>query len=273
MTNVNPIAGRIVLRRISDRAGFILGALRLPTHFKILESAGYPFVLASTGLRVFNPPFDMGSPAEIDGWGIDASLQSRTWPAFAASPELMMVRFLSAFPSENVRTVYGATRCLPVPADAVDTWFDITKHGELRKLRTPADGTGLTGAQLLTQLCVWPDAHGTLHCLPQHPSRWRPVYLRLCELTASVGEGALGEGEYYRLVRRDTELSRAAPLHLDREYAKYLARLKAEGGLEIASPMTSEERHTREARATRILRELRLIDGTGPTAMPSQSPG
>jgi len=237
----------------------MLGVLQFPEDFQVLESAGYVVCLSVFGLRVYSPPIDTGPPAGTDSWGINASLQSPSWPAFAARPDLMMVRFIAAFPQQNVWTVYGASRHLPVYSangDANHAWFDVDKEGQLKEIAAPSEEmVGFSCAQLLTQLCIWPDAQGTLHCLPQHFSRWRPIYLRLSELTARVGEGAVSEKEYYQRVREDPELSQVAPLQLDAPFVKYLARLKAAGGLHLSTPNTAEQLRARKALAKRVLRE------------------
>jgi hypothetical protein len=257
--SVTPISGRVVLRPLSDGSGALLGVLQLPGHFAVVESAGYPLFLSDSGLRVYDPPFDAGPSPDVDGYGINASLAARDWPEFAEIPELMMVRFIAAFPEQNVWTVYGATRHVSIRSvnlRATDTWFDVDNQGQLQEIAAPAEEYGYTCSQLLTAFCVWPNADGTLHCLAEHPSRWRPVYLRHSEVTAQLGDGTLSEEEYYRLIRQDAELARVAPLHPDLEYARFLARLKSEGGVEIIRPMTVDQKQTREARATRILREM-----------------
>jgi hypothetical protein len=223
-------------------------------------------------LRVYNPPFDVGPRQEIDGWGINASLTSCDWLAFADLPELMKVRFIAAFPEQNMWAVYGASRRLTVRSEnarATHAWFDVGKTGLLREVAAPAEGNGYACSQLLTTLCVWPNADGILHCLAENPSRWRPVYLRYSELAAQVGEGTISEQEYYWRVRQDAELHHIAPLHLDLEYARFLARMKAEGGLEAIGPMTTDQKQAREARAHRIVRELNSMTLPAPsTAQP-----
>ena len=127
--------------------------------------------------------------------------------------------------------------------------------GQFEEIAAPAQSDGLSCSQLLTDLCVWPDARGRQHCLPQHPSRWRPVSLRLSKLTAQVGEGTLSEAQFYQRVRADAKLRRAAPLDL--EFARYLARIKVAGGLRLSRPMTTEQKKARHALAGRILRDMR----------------
>jgi hypothetical protein len=210
-------------------------------------------------LRVYNPPLDEGPPAEVDGWGIKAALESRNWPAFAGIPELMMIRFIAAFPGQNVWAVYGASRRLTVCSEnarATHAWFDVGEEGRLQEIAAPIEGNGYACSQLLTDFCVWPNAHGVLYCLAQHPSHWRPVYRRFHVLTAEVGRGRVSEKDYYRRVSRDKELRRIAPLHLDLQYARFLGRMLTEGGRESLDPMTIEQQQAREARAARILQEM-----------------
>lgn len=255
-----PTSGRIVMRLLPDGSGALLGVLRFPVQFRVLESAGYLFCLSRRGARIYNPPYDAGPPADVDGWGINASLRSPQWPVFLAHPEFMLVRFIAAFPKQNVWAVYGAARLLPITGSSSPggpVWFDVVNGGQFEEIAAPAQGDGLSCSQLLTDLCVWPDARGRQHCLPQHPSRWRPVYLRFSKLTAQVGEGTLCEAQFYQRVRADAKLKRVAPLHLDLEFARYLARIKVAGGLRLSRPMTTQQKKARHALAARILRDMR----------------
>jgi hypothetical protein len=273
---ISPISGRVVLRPLSDGSGSLLGVLQLPTHFPIAESAGYLLFLDSSGLKVWNPPFDAGPPPEIDGWGINASLKNCNWPAFAELPELMMVRFIAAFPEQNVWAVYGASRRLTVQSEsphATHIWFDVNDQGRFREIAAPAEGNGYSCAQLLTALCVWPNAEGTLHCLAQLPSRWRPVYLRQRELATLVGDGIISEQEYSQRVSRDPELRHIGPLRLEPEYARFLARLGAENGPVAFGPMTAEQKKSREARAQRICQEIEGIERPDSSVTPPPAIG
>ena len=104
--SISPTSGRIVMRPLPDGSGALLGVLGFPAQFRVLESAGYLFCPSRRGARIYDPPYDAGPPADIDGWGINASLRSPQWPVFLAHPELMLVRFIAAFPKQNVWAVY-----------------------------------------------------------------------------------------------------------------------------------------------------------------------
>jgi hypothetical protein len=261
--SVSPISGRIVMRLLADGSGSLLGTLRFAQGVDIAESAGYLFSPRDTGSRLYRQPYDAGLPEGVEGYGINHALTQPHWPVFLGARDLMLVRFVAAFPADNVWAVYGAAKNLAVPSSHFEPghiWFDVGSQGKLHGIPAPAEGNGLSCAQLLTQLCVWPDAAGRLHCLAQHPRAWRTDYLELAELTAQVGEGCLSEMNFFHRVRAKPRLQRTAPLRVDMDYARYLVHLKAKDGLQLSGPMTAEQMARQDALSKRILRELRLTE-------------
>jgi len=96
---------------------------------------------------------------------------------------------------------------------------------------------------------------GVLHSLPAIESEWRPVYLRHSLLLASLGAGEISEETLIRTVRNDPQLAHIGSLSIDRDYARYLARLRDLGGLRELGPKSAEENDRARDLAQQVIRE------------------
>ncbi|ABO59905.1 hypothetical protein LA345_39775 (plasmid) [Burkholderia vietnamiensis] len=249
-----PTSGRLVVRH-ADSGQVLLGVLCLPEAFAVEEGAAYVLMMAGGQVSVVDQKIDSGLPREVSGFGIDSYLRHACWRATSV-PGTLAVRFLRAF-GETGYVVFGPSQNAIVDEQLFNrshAWFDVI-DGELRSLDAPFDACGSACSQLLNSNVVWPDPSGTLHALPTHQSTWRPVYLQHALLMASLGAGEITEEAFIETVRADPRLFHIRSLSIDKEYAKYLARLRQLNGICEAGPKTADQYQRTMALAQQALRD------------------
>ncbi|WP_432263135.1 hypothetical protein [Cupriavidus sp. TMH.W2] len=227
-----PINGRLAIRRTGGDMFVLVGLLYLPSAFPVVEGAGYLAMIHGTELEIADQPIDRGLPEDIEGFGIEAALRSSLWPATQV-PGTLIVRFIKAFDAANGWVVFGPSQVPLLPPSAFHrdhAWLDV-RSGSLAAISAPAEVNGSTCSQILSNFVVWPDSDGVLYSLPTTESAWRSVYVRHTTLVASLGAGELSEQQFIDMVRGDAELFHIRSLSIDRDYARYLARLRDLGGI------------------------------------------
>lgn len=258
MTDANhaiPTTGRLLLRELSDGAALV-GVLFFPREFQIIEGAAYPAVFSNGTLAVLTKALDAGLPQQAVAAGVPGMLQARIWPR-TIPPDVVVVRFLKAFPEDNGWTLVAAIEPHAVPKLATDYaghgWYEV-REGALDPIPAPISAIGMSMGQLLNQFAVWPDVAGVPHSVPAIESTVREDMLRKSRLLAEVGRGERTWKSYSQVVR--AELQHVATTLYDPDYARHLAELEALDGLHLDAPMTLEALLQRHAKTREAIRRV-----------------
>jgi len=243
------IAGRIMFRQTGDNATILVGVLTLPAHVHIIEGALYLMVLWGNRVAIAHQALDDGVPARKGAYGIDGLLHEPLWRSTSA-PGTLCVRFIKAFPEDNVWSVFGPSKTPLLPSAAFQrghAWCDIV-DGAMVPIDAPIDATGKGISSPLTSYAIWPGPAGNFYCMPQAFAEHRPAFLRHRKLLASLGRGEMEQAQYVSAVRADKGLRDIAPYGTpESEYLQFLVTLDAEGGLTEDAPIecNAHAAHTR----------------------------
>ena len=259
------VRGRLFLRQCpldGKSPGFaIVGVLHFPETVVIEESTPYMAFVGHAGFQVLEPLSDRvierGEAYEdcVSGW-LRAPLWCSGW-----YPEILVVRFLKAFPDSNGWVAVMATRENPfhdLIFENGDAWVDID-GGTSQAIQAPTRTTGESPTGVL-RACAWPDRGGVLHTLPASSSVFRRDLFTLQNLVARRTLGEISQEEYDTAVAARpalAQLSRSIGLtRIETDYALFLARLYQAGRLSIEVPQTASQSAARESVVERIVADL-----------------
>lgn len=254
--DITPQAGRIVIRKLADANSALTGILHLPASFVPTEGAAYLATMFDGELRVYDDPMDSGINEDLEGYGIQAVLMSRTWRA-TSTPNSTVVRFIGAFPETNSWTFFGATVQPLADPELYDksghAWFDV-EEGRMRPLALDVQAQGRQVAQLLTNLPIWPDRNGVLHTLPAIETSYRQAYYEHSMLMARYGAGEIDRDALNALVRADPKIFKIRTSYIDEDFCAYLAHLRDAGGILVDAPVAAHEIQARNERSRMAIR-------------------
>lgn len=237
--------GRLCVRNVGRGEYAIVGCLTFPPTFRPTECAQYLALDTGEGLsvsahRIDSAPLDQ----ELDGAGVAHLLQAPIWRETALVGAFTF-RLYEAFPDDNIWTLFGVSRQAPLravsPASA-HSWFDM-EPGRIRAFEAPWAGqeVGEGIASLLDRLPVWPGPHDEHYTLPAMESSYRHHFARYADLMAQLGAGEIDHEGLIEAVRADPHIFHIRHGSIQEDYCRYLAVLRALGGIEATRPYTQRE--------------------------------
>lgn len=248
-------SGLLVIREMSRNASALVGIVHLSPAIAPVEGALYLVTLRQGQFEVASGPLGEGGLEPEQEGDVTAALLSRCWRGTSV-PDTLTVRFLSAFPDSNGWVLYGASQQPLVelaPRDASGhAWLGI-ESGATSALGPVANGAGLSTAQLLSTLPVWPDAAGVPHVLPTMSQELRADYHEYSKLLARHGAGDITRAELESAVKTDPLLYRVHGFSVDFSYCQYLAQLSDAGGLPLHGVRSLAQYTADQARSLQIV--------------------
>lgn len=256
-TAVLPLSGRLIARQLAGGQEVLVGLLHLPPAFTPREGALYLALINEHGIGLVPDVIDADFPDEMQGAGMTGALRATCWRQTAVAGALT-VRFVEAFPESNGWCIYGPSERALLPEGCYHRGhaFLEVQHGALATLTPPEGLHGITPAQMLDMLPLWPDASGVMHIVPTMEARWRPAYFAHSLLQAQYGAGEITAEQLKQAVEDDPRLRQIVYGRPDLEYCRYLAARRAAGGLQPQRPMTAQQQAEHEAVATQLTRQF-----------------
>ena len=253
-------AGRVVLRKVGGGETALVGIFHFEPAFKIVEGASYLLHLQESGVSVYSNVVDPEVPADLAAFDIGYHLTAPIWRKPAVDG-VLVVRFILQWPATNSWLVYGCAPASPVSDDKYSAtghlWLEQDANG-LRSIVAPAEGMGLTMAQMASDLLVWPDAQGVFHTLCCIPTNWRADYLAYNKLQVSLGRGHITRFEFKSHIYNDDRLF-FLQTNPNEDYLRYLVRLDDLGGIQEAAPYSEVQLRERSERCEEAIRCALLV--------------
>ena len=212
---------------------------------------GYGMIAGAETIQFVREPIH-GVPAEkmgLQGANIDGFFGAPIWKSLDLSQLLghhgqgVLSRFIEAFPEQNGWLMMSMFKAQPLWLErfpdamkSCNAWFDI-KNGKLAPIEGPVNATGESLSSLASRHVIWPDRNGVHHTLCANEAQWREDYFRQASLFADVGEGLISMEEARSQIEKDKRLSLIETQIPDANYVRFLAALRAAGGLSKMQPM------------------------------------
>lgn len=261
---VMPNGGRICQRAVAGGHLWI-GALHLPDDFTPTEGVAYLAVQREGRLlllrREVSEPLSPQHQVENIGGLLQAPIWNKTMDSDA-----LCVRFIEAFPGENVWGVYGASHYAPPEGSPSHLWADISPRGEIKPIEAPFDAQGYAVGQMLSTQPVWPRRNGDLYTIPQIQSGYRQDQYDYHQLLLKAARDPEVMEELPSFVRQNPKFW-SMSTSVDPLFTQYLDHLDREGMVQIDAPHSAAEVARKEAMSAAIMKALMDIDDT-PRARP-----
>lgn len=245
-----PLSGRLWIRQTGQNQ-IIAGVLHLPSECKPIELDEMLIDLRQGRVRLVD-----GVPQTPPHYPVHCLTDELRQPRWHATSlhGCGTVRAVRAFPCSNGWTVCGLSH-----SGFIVSGLDPSGHafldvcdGSWSRAAIECDTRGMAVAQVMRDLALWPDSHGTPHTLPILTEAARTAYWRHANLLADLADDVIDEGHYHAAKKTDLALSEIECGRLDRDYAKFLAEMRRSGFLIAERAQTAEELIERED----IVREL-----------------
>lgn len=255
---VVPIGGRLCQRALKD--GYIwVGVMHLPEDFVPVEGSVYALVQNEHRLVLVREPAAGGIPPDYQSYGVGDLLTQRIWNKTLDSNALT-VRFLGAFPEDNVWGVYGASPYHLEPDAPSHTWCDIDNRGWLKTIEAPFDAFGEGIGSLLSAHPVWPDKSGALHTLSQLQTPYRAHFHTYHKMLVKAASDDAYREALPGLLAKNPLLRNLQIGRIDKDFCEYLAKLDQRGLLVADAPQSAEVYAHRNQVSSQIMRELMDLD-------------
>lgn len=249
-----PIGGRICQRSVVG--GHIwVGVLHLPDNFTPAEGVAY--AISQRDGRLFINTEAASKPLDQDQeWhGIKSLLESPIWPK-SMDAQTLPVRFIGAFPDDNVWGLYGASHYALDDETPGHVWCDVSPSGRIEPIEAPFEAGGEAISQLLTSHAVWPAKSSELYTIPQLQTSVRPHFHTYHKLLAEAGRNPELMNGLRDKIASDPNLRNISIGPVDPVYCQYLAELDAAGQLHIDAPEHVNDRRSKENAAHTLVNSL-----------------
>lgn len=235
--SVQPSSGRILTTAVKE--GFaIVGSLSLPPGFTPQEGHVYMMIRRDDTLSIYTDPVETNINNDLALSNIDGQLANKVWPRPAGSDEVP-VRFLSAFPDENIWSVYGVS---PFQSQIThDQAWENLEDGRLCEISPPVECRGMSLGQVLSEKAAWPGREGQLYALPQTTSFWREKYRQYHRILIDGARSGSHPRQIKARVKTDPVLRVLADKPIDLAYCRFLSQLDLWGELVEDQPARHAE--------------------------------
>ena len=234
---VQPSSGRILTTAVKE--GFaIVGVLSLPPNFVPQEGYVYTMTRSDDVVSLAVEPIDRKTNNDLALSNIDGQLANKIWPKPVRSDDIP-VRFIAAFPEENIWSVYGVSPFQsPVTHDQI--WENL-EEGRLSEISPPVECRELSLGQTLSEKAAWPGIEGQLYALPQTSSFWRDKYKQYHKILIDGARGGTHPREIKAKIQLDPVLRVLADRPIDLAYCRFLSQLDMWGELVEDQPARHAE--------------------------------
>lgn len=222
---ISPRAGRIMSRNVQEGSALV-GVVHLPEDFTPVE--GYVYVMGRRDGKLIlgKNEISRDTADHLALANVDGQLGNKIWPT-PLDPADIPVRFIPAFPKENIWTIYGASK--QHRPDVDDTKWEDIQDGLTSVIPFPVETKGQTMGQVLAERAAWPGPEGQLYSVPQTTSLWRRRYFDYHRILIEGARKGLPAREITARVKIHKNLAPLADKTIDPMYCQFLSRLEMAG--------------------------------------------
>jgi hypothetical protein len=251
-----PVGGRLCQRNLSHGHVWV-GVLHLPEDFVPVEGVAYALFQNEDQLVLVREPASGPLKHEHLSYGVGNLLTSQIWNETLDSNALV-VRFLQAFPEDNVWGVYGASQ-FNLDDAPTHTWCDVSAKGKLSEIDPPMEARGEGIGSLLSAHPVWPNKQGELYTLSQLQTPYRAHFHTYHKMLIK----AAGDDEYRKNLRKtlaqDPDLCHLNG-SIDEQFCEYLVALDKRGLVQPDAPQSAADFEKRQQASKEIIRTVMFAE-------------
>lgn len=249
-----PIGGRICQRSVVGGHVWV-GVLHLPDNFTPTEGVAYAISQRNGRLFINTEPASQPLDSYQEWHGIKNLLESPIWPK-SMDAQTLPVRFIGAFPDDNVWGLYGASHYALDDQTPSHVWCDVSPSGRIEPIEAPFDAAGQAISQLLTSHAVWPAKSAELYTIPQLSTAVRPHFYTYHKLLAEAGRNPELMKGLRDKIASDPNLRNISMGSIDPLYCEYLAELDDCGQLKIDAPQHIDQLRSKEDAVLSLVKSL-----------------
>ena len=252
-SSVAPISGRLCKRKL-DAGQALVGVLTLDKMFTPVPGVAYLMFEYDGGIGLATEPLDKGLDKYHQHSGIASLMIDKIWHR-TTHPAGIVVRFLEAFPDENIWTVYGVSSHKAPNDQPTHAWLEV-KGDKTNKIPPPYDARGDSIDQMLNSHAIWPGPSGKLYSLPTITPLLRQTLFDYHKLLAMAARDERVNDTLEAIIRSDPRFCELNASEVNREFCEYIRQKDDAGLLAIDKPHTEEELQAHHEFTNSVVREL-----------------